>query len=90
MHLAPKQHVSWLRPSLADPLLIRVYEEVLARRQRWQESIQRTIRTVLGLGDTDPFDPDTVLSAAEIRAQMSEHLPYEEKLSGLIVAMREE
>jgi len=80
----------WLQPHLVDPLLIRVYEEVLTRRRRWQEIVQRTIRTILGLGDTDPFDPTTVPSAAEIRVQISQHLPYEEKLSSLVVAMREE
>jgi len=90
MDLSTKQRVIWPQRSLVDPLLIRVYEEVLARRRRWRDIIQRTIRMALGLGDSDAFDPTTVLSAAEIRVQISEHLPYEERLSSLVVAMREE
>lgn len=90
MELSPKQRVPWPPRSLADPLMIRVYEEALTQRQRWQDMIQQTIRMVLGLSDAERFDSDEVLSAAEIRLQMSEHLPYEEKLSSLVVAMREE
>ncbi len=90
MEVSIREHVSQLPASLADPLMLRVYEETFIQRQRWQAIIRQTIRRLLGLGEDEAFDPDTVLSAAEIRVQMSEHVPYEEKLSSLIVAMREE
>jgi len=90
MGLSLKQYYSWQRPPLIGRLFARVHMGTLARRRRWQAIVQQTIRAVLELNDTAPFDPRTVLSAAEIRLQMSKYLPAEEKLSSLIVAMREE
>ena len=82
--------VTAMPPSLADPLLIRVNTEALTKRQEWQDAVQQTIRMILGLADAQPFVPEAVLSAREIRERMSEQLPFDEKLSSLIIAMREE
>ena len=75
---------------LTDPLLIRVYAEAFTRRQQWQDTIQQTVRTILELADAQPFAPESVLSARDIRERMSEQIPFDEKLSSVIIAMREE
>jgi hypothetical protein len=67
-----------------------VSAEVLVREKRWQATIHHLIRVLLGLEDDQAFDPASVPSAAEIREQMTQHIPEEEKFSDLIVAMREE
>lgn len=82
--------VTGIPPLLVDPLLIRVYAEALTRRKEWQDAVQQTIRTILELTDAQPLLPESVLSAREIRERMSEQLPYEENLSAVITAMREE
>jgi len=75
---------------LADPLLIRVYAEALTERQEWQAAVQQTIRAILGLADAQPFVPESILSTREIRERTSAQFPLDEKLSSLIIAMREE
>lgn len=67
-----------------------VTAEVLAHEKRWQVTIHQLICVLLGLEDDQAFDPASVPSAAEIREQMTQYIPEEEKFSNLIVAMREE
>jgi hypothetical protein len=57
-------------------------------QRRWQDIVEQTFRTALA--DEEYRDPSAVLSTAEIRLRMGEYLPFEEKLSDLIVALREE
>jgi len=67
-----------------------VSAEVLAYEKDWQVAIHQLIRELLGLEDHQAFDPASVPSAAEIREQMTQYIPEEEKFSDLIVVMREE
>jgi len=75
---------------ITDSLMLRAYAEALKRKERWQTGIDKLISEVLGLGGDQPFDPAAVPSADEIRRRMSRHIPESEKLSDLVVAMREE
>jgi len=67
-----------------------VSAEILASENRWQTTIHRLVRMLLGLEEDQPFDPASVPSATEIREQMTQYIPEEERFSDLIVAMREE
>jgi len=73
-----------------DPLLIRAYAEALNRKERWQASIDRLIRDVLSLDADYPLEKIAIPSAQQIRQQLGEYLPSDDKLSDLIVSLREE
>ncbi len=73
-----------------DPLLIRAYAEALSQKGRWQESIDRLIRDVLNLDADYPLETMAIPSAQQIRQQLGEYLPSDDKLSDLIVSLREE
>ena len=79
-----------LSKQFTDPLLIEAYAEALGRKSRWQESIDRLIRNVLNLDADYPLEKIAVPSAQQIRQQLAEYLPADDKLSGLIVSLREE
>ena len=63
---------------------------ILVSAQRRQNSTHLLVRMLLGLEEDQPFDPASVPSATEIREQMTQYIPEEERFSDLIVAMREE
>jgi len=75
---------------ITDPLMLKAYAQGLKQKERWQTGIDHLISDMLGLRGDQPFDPAAVPSANEIRRQMSRYIPKSEKLSDLIVAMREE
>ncbi|MEI9476370.1 MAG: hypothetical protein WCO26_07315 [Deltaproteobacteria bacterium] len=75
---------------ITDPLMLKAYTEALKQKHRWQASIDELIREVLGLKSDQPFDPSAVPSAEEIRKEMSRYIPENEKLSDLLIALREE
>jgi len=76
--------------AITDPLILKAYAEALKHKERWQTGIDQLISEVLGLEGDQAFDPAAVPSANEIRRQMSRYIPKSEKLSDLIVSMREE
>jgi hypothetical protein len=73
-----------------DSAFIRAYEEGMAQRTRWQASVQQALRALWGLDDNLPVDANAIPSAAEIRALIGSYLPYEVKLSELIIRERED
>lgn len=75
---------------IIDPLMLKAYAQALEHKERWEAGIDQLIREVLGLEDDQPLDPATVPSADEIRREMGQYIPEDEKFSDLIVAMREE
>ncbi|RMF28456.1 MAG: hypothetical protein D6759_15810 [Chloroflexi bacterium] len=76
--------------STATLTLLKAYAEALRRRRERQADIDQLICDVLGLPADQPFDPATVPSAEEIRAEMARYIPFEEKLSDWITSIREE
>lgn len=79
-----------LSQQFTDPLLIEAYAEALGRKSRWQESIDRLIRDVLNLDTDYPLERVAIPSARQIRQRLAEYLPSDDKLSNLIVSLREE
>ncbi|HID63402.1 MAG TPA: hypothetical protein EYP49_11780 [Anaerolineae bacterium] len=79
-----------LSQQFTDPVLIKACAEALGRKSRWQESIDRLIRDVLNLDADYPLETVVIPSAQQIRQQLAEYLPFEDKLSDLIVSLREE
>ena len=77
-------------PQVTDPLMLRAYTEALKQKQKWQASIDELIRVVLGLGYDQSLDPGIIPSAEEIRKEMNRYIPENEKLSDLLITMREE
>lgn len=75
---------------LDDPAFIRAFVEAQSRRDQWQASVDQLVRDMLGLRADEALDPASVPSAAEIRAEISRNVPQDEKLSDMVVAMREE
>jgi hypothetical protein len=73
-----------------DPFLIKAYAEALSQKGKWQESIDKLIRDVLNLEADYPLETMTIPSAHQIRQQLEEYLPSDDKLSDLIVSLREE
>jgi len=73
-----------------DPFLIKAYAEALNRKSRWHESIDRLIRDVLNLDADYPLETMAIPSARQIRQQLGEYLASDDKLSDLIVSLREE
>lgn len=65
---------------LNDLTFIRAYVEAQGRREQWQAGLDQIVRDILGLATDQPLDPATVPSAAEIRTEMSQTLPQDEKL----------
>jgi len=79
----------WLSQLSVDPVFIRAYEATLVARRRWEASVQQTLRALLGVNNDLPLDTTAIPSASEIRAQMRGYLPYEVKLSELVIKERE-
>ena len=77
-------------PKTTDPLLLRAYAEALKQKQKWQSSVDELIRMLLGLGYDQSLDPGIIPSAEEIRKEMNRYIPENEKLSDLLITMREE
>ena len=77
-------------PQVTDPLLLRAYAEALKQKQKWQSSVDELIRMLLGLGYDQSLDPEVIPSAEEIRKEMNRYIPENEKLSDLLITMREE
>ena len=77
-------------PKTTDPLLLRAYAEALKQKQKWQSSVDELIRMLLGLGYDQSLDPEVIPSAEEIRKEMNRYIPENEKLSDLLITMREE
>ncbi len=75
---------------LDDPTFIRAYTEAHARREEWRAGIEELVREILELEEGQPRYPNAVPSAAEIRAEISQSIPPEEKFSDIVIAMREE
>lgn len=75
---------------LDDPTFIRAYAEAHARREQWRAGIEQLVREILELEEDHLRDPSAVPSAAEIRAEISQNIPPEEKFSDIVIAMREE
>ncbi len=90
--MAPKTRLAdqVLSQQFTDPLLIKAYAEALGRKSRWQESIDRLIRDVLSLDADYPLETVVIPSAQQIRQQLGEYLPFEDRLSDLVVSLREE
>jgi hypothetical protein len=80
----------WLSQLWTDPVFIRAYEATVVERRRWEASVQQALRTLLGVTHDLPLDVTGIPSASEIRAQMRGHLPYETKLSELVIRESEE
>ena len=74
---------------VSDPLLLKAYSEALKQKQRWRTNIDQLIRDILGLKNDQSLDPAAIPSAEQIRKEMSRYIPESEKLSDLIVVMRE-
>jgi len=77
-------------PKATDPLMLRAYAEALKQKQKWQSNIDELIRMVLGLGYNQSLDPGVIPSAEEIQKEMNRYIPENEKLSDLLITMREE
>ncbi len=73
-----------------DPLLIKACAEALTQKARWQERIDRLIRDVLNLDADYSLETMAIPSARQIRQQLEEYLPSDDKLSDLVVSLREE
>jgi hypothetical protein len=80
---------SFTKPTF-DPLVLKAYSEALKQKQKWRTSIDQLIRDTLGLKEDQPLNPGMIPSAEEIRREMNRYIPETEKLSDLIIAMREE
>jgi len=52
--------------------------------------LEDQLRQLLGIGPDDPITEDMVPSVEEAREELSKYIPYDESLSDLIIAMREE
>ena len=52
--------------------------------------LEDQLRQLLGIGPDDPITEDMVPSVEEVREELSKYIPYDESLSDLIIAMREE
>lgn len=74
---------------VTDPLMLRAYTEALKQKQKWQASIDELIRVVLDLGYGQSLDPGRIPSAEEIRKEMTHYIPENEKLSDVLITIRE-
>jgi hypothetical protein len=69
-------------------------EQLLARWEEEQKQLQAVLedqlRQLLGIGPDIPITDDMIPSVEEVREELNKYIPYEESLSDLIIAMREE
>lgn len=87
MPILEQQDLLTSQPGL-DPALLRAYQATIGERRRWEASVQQAVQALMGVSEQVALD--ALPTAAEIRAQMREHVPYTERLSEQIVRDREE
>lgn len=87
MQTPEKEGILASQPEM-DPALLRAYQATIAERRRWEASVQQVVQALIG--GSDAVTLDAIPTAAEIRAQMRQHVPHTVRLSEQIIREREE
>lgn len=82
-----EQETSQMTQFWVDPMFLRAYAATVSERRRWEASVQRTVRVLLGMSDDAALA--AIPSASEIRTQMRRYLPYTTNLSEQVIRERE-
>jgi len=73
-----------------DPLVLRTMVQVQERQDRQRAALEHAVRQLLNLGASAEIDWTAIPSVMVIRRRMASHIPDDERLSGLVIALREE